>query len=50
MNRRHEGNFRGSASVLFLDISGEYMSFIIVKMYGTLDLWYVQFNEDYTPT
>lgn len=36
--------------VLFLDLSGEYMSVIIVKIYGTLDFWYVQFNEDYTST
>lgn len=32
-----KGTWRNAARVLFLDLSGEYMSVIIVKIYGTLD-------------
>lgn len=35
--RRHEGDLRCAARVPFLDLSGEDMSVIIVKIYGTLD-------------
>ena len=45
--RRHERDFWRTAGVLFLDLSGEYMSVTVVKIYGILDLWYVWFIKYY---